>query len=127
VGSDFDARVLTLDFSVQLGSNSEVVQVTEDIPILESSNASNGQVIDTQKLSDLPILGRNPFLFSRLNNNVAAVGDPRFNRFQDQSGSSQISIAGGPIRGNNYFIDNVPITDSMNRAVIIPSIEPHRK
>ncbi len=114
---------LTLDFSVQLGSNSEVVQVTEDIPILESSNASNGQVIDTQKLSDLPILGRNPFLFSRLNNNVAAVGDPRFNRFQDQSGSSQISIAGGPIRGNNYFIDNVPITDSMNRAVIIPSIE----
>jgi len=31
---------LTLDFSVQLGSNSEVVQVTEDIPILESSNAS---------------------------------------------------------------------------------------
>jgi hypothetical protein len=114
---------LTLDFSVQLGSNSEVVQVTEEIPILESSNASNGQVIDTQKLADLPILGRNPFLFSKLNNNVAAVGDPRFNRFQDQSGSSQISIAGGPIRGNNYFVDNVPITDSMNRAVIIPSIE----
>ena len=114
---------LTLDFSVQLGSTSEVIQVTEELPILESSNASNGQVIDTQKLSDLPILGRNPFLFSKLNNNVAAVGDPRFNRFQDQSGSSQISIAGGPIRGNNYFIDNVPITDSMNRAVIIPSIE----
>src|SRR5260370_21979279 len=116
-------QFLTLDFSVQLGSNSEVIQVTEEVPILESSNASNGHVIDSQKLSDLPILGRNPFLFSRLNNNVAAVGDPRFNRFQDQSGSSQISIAGGPIRGNNYFIDNVPITDSRNRPLIIPSIE----
>ena len=114
---------LTLDFSVQLGSTTDAIQVTEVLPIVESSNASNGQVIDTQKLSDLPILGRNPFLFSKLSNNVAAVGDPRFNRFQDQSGSSQISIAGGPIRGNNYFIDNVPITDSMNRAVIIPSIE----
>src|SRR5258708_22220651 len=116
-------QFLTLDFSVQLGSNSEVVQVTEEISILEIANASNGQVIDTQKLSDLPILGRNPFLFSKLNNNVAAVGDPRFNRFQDDSGSSQISVAGGAIRGNNYFNDNVPITDSMNRAVIIPSIE----
>ena len=51
------------------------------------------------------------------------MGDPRFNRFQDQSGSSQISIAGGPVRGNNYLIDGVPITDSKNRAVIIPSIE----
>ncbi|HXN24764.1 MAG TPA: TonB-dependent receptor [Candidatus Dormibacteraeota bacterium] len=116
-------QLLTLDFGVQMGSTSEVVQVVGEVPILESSNASNGQVIDSQKLSDLPILGRNPFLFSRLNNNVAAVGDPRFNRFQDQSGSSAISIAGGPVRGNNYLIDGIPITDSTNRAVIIPSIE----
>jgi trimeric autotransporter adhesin len=116
-------QFLTLDFSVQLGQNNEIVQVVEAVPLVESSNASNGQVIDTQKLADLPNLGRNPFLFSKLNNNVAAVGDPRFNRFQDQSGSSQISIAGGPIRGNNYLIDGVPITDSLNRAVIIPSIE----
>src|ERR1700682_3765919 len=116
-------QLLTLDFGVQMGSTSELGQVVGEVPIRESSNASNGQVIDSQNLSDLPILGRNPFLFSRLNNNVAAVGDPRFNRFQDQSGSSQISIAGGPIRGNNYLIDNVPVTDSMNRAVIIPSIE----
>jgi len=32
---------LTLDFSVQLGSTSEVIQVTEELPIVESSNASN--------------------------------------------------------------------------------------
>ena len=54
---------------------------------------------------------------------MAAVGDPRFNRFQDQSGSSQISIAGGPVRTNNYLLDGVPITDFNNRAVIIPSLE----
>jgi len=63
---------LTLDFSVQLGSTTDAIQVTEVLPIVESSNASNGQVIDTQKLSDLPILGRNPFLFSKLNNNVVS-------------------------------------------------------
>lgn len=68
-------------------------------------------------------LGRNPFLLAKLAAKVTPVGDPRFNRFQDQSGSSQISIAGGPVRGNNYLIDRVPITDSENRAVIIPSIE----
>ena len=42
---------------------------------------------------------------------------------EDQSGSSQISIAGGPVRGNNYLIDGVPITDAANRAIIIPSLE----
>jgi hypothetical protein len=42
---------------------------------------------------------------------------------EDQSGSSSISIAGGPVRGNNYLIDGVPITDATNRAMIIPSLE----
>ncbi|HYO80032.1 MAG TPA: hypothetical protein VES20_01415 [Bryobacteraceae bacterium] len=42
---------------------------------------------------------------------------------QDQSGSSQTSIAGGPVRGNSYLLDGVAITDTQNRAVIIPTIE----
>ena len=35
-------------------------------PLLEASNASQGQVVDRQKLIDLPNLGRNPFMMSRL-------------------------------------------------------------
>jgi len=116
-------ETVTADVKLELGATTQTVEVREEVPLLETGNASNGQVLDSQKLTDLPNLGRNPFLLSRLSTNVVPVGDPRFNRFQDQSGSSAISIAGGPIRGNNYLIDGVPITDSVNRAVIIPSIE----
>jgi hypothetical protein len=80
-------------------------------------------VVDRQKLIDLPNLGRNPFMMSRLSPTVAQVGNPAYNRMQDQSGSSQISINGGPVRGNNYLLDGIPITDFANRAVIIPSLE----
>jgi len=97
--------------------------VTEEVPVSETSNASSGQLIDRQKLIDLPNLGRNPFMMAKVAQNVVAVGNPRFNRMQDQSGSSQISIAGGPVRGNNYTLDGISITDSTNRAVIIPSVE----
>src|SRR5215469_9994839 len=114
---------LTLDLKLELGSTTESVMVTAEVALIETSNASNGQVIDSQKIADLPNLGRNVFLLSKLSTNVVPAGDPRFNRFQDQSGSSQISVAGGPIRGNNYLIDGIPISDSTNRAVIIPSIE----
>ena len=112
------------DFGVtqtRIGSTS--VNVTEEVPLLETANASTGQVIDRQKLVDLPNLGRNPFMLSKLSQNVVQVGNPKFNRMQDQSGSSQISIAGGPVRGNNYLLDGISITDSTNRAVIIPSLE----
>src|SRR5690242_14961159 len=60
---------------------------------------------------------------SKLSNNVVPVGDPRWNRFQDQIGSSAVAIAGGPIRGNNYTIDGISITTSQNLPEAIPTME----
>lgn len=116
-------QFLTLDLKLEVGNVTQSVTVTEDVPLVEASNASQGQVLDNQQLTDLPNLGRNPFMLSRVAQNVMPVGDPAYNRMEDQSGSSQISIAGGPVRGNNYLLDGVPITDADNRAIIIPSIE----
>lgn len=116
-------QTVAIDVPLTIGASSTVVEVTSAEPTIDTSTAQNGQVFDTQKLVDLPNLGRNPFLLAKLNNNVTATGDPRFNRFQDQSGSSAISVDGGPVNANNYLIDGVPITDFSNRAVIIPSVE----
>ncbi len=63
--------------------------------------------MNNQQVTDLPNMGRNPFLLAKLVNTVQNVGNPAFNRMEDQSGSSQISIAGGPVRGNNYLLDGV--------------------
>lgn len=114
---------VSLDLRIEVGEVTQSVQVTEEVPPVESANASQGQVLDNQKLTELPNLGRNPFMLSKLVQNVMPVGNPAYNRMEDQSGSSQISIAGGPVRGNNYLIDGVPITDATNRAIIIPSLE----
>ena len=114
---------VTLDLKLEVGQVTESVQVTEETPLVESATASQGTVIDNQKVTDLPNLGRNPFLLSKLVPNVIPVGNPAYNRMEDQSGSSAISIAGGPVRGNNYLLDGVPITDANNRAIIIPSLE----
>ena len=114
---------VALDLKLEVGAVSESVQVTAEVPLIESTNASQGQVLDRQQLIDLPNLGRNPFMMSKLAQNVTPVGDPHYNRMEDQSGSSQISIAGGPVRGNNYLLDGIPITDAANRAIIIPTLE----
>jgi trimeric autotransporter adhesin len=116
-------QFVTLDLKLEVGQVTESVLVSAEAPMLETSNASQGQVVDHQQLSDLPNLGRNPFMMSKLAQNVVQVGNPGYNRMQDQSGSSQIAIAGGPVRGNNYLLDGIPITDASNRAIIIPSLE----
>ena len=54
---------------------------------------------------------------------VVASGDAQFNRQQDQTNASLLSLGGGTRRGNNYLIDGVPITDMRNRASANPTIE----
>ena len=112
---------IEVDVKMEIGQVSESVSVTTEIPVIENATASNGQVLTTQEMEDLPNLGRNSYLMSKLANNVVPSGPPTWNRFQDQIGSSALSIAGGPIRGNNYTVDGVPITSSQNLAIIIPS------
>ena len=51
------------------------------------------------------------------------VGDPQFNRQQDQTNASRVSLGGGGIRANNYLIDGIPITELRGRAVLNPTIE----
>src|ERR1700737_811805 len=99
---------VSLELKLEVCQVTESVQVTELVPVVETSTASQGQVLDNQKLTELPNLGRNPFMMSKLVQNVMPVGNPAYNRMEDQSGSSSISIAGGPVRGHNYLTDGVP-------------------
>ena len=54
---------------------------------------------------------------------VLSVGEPRFNRQQDQMVSSQLSLGGGGVQANNYTLDGVPITDMRGFPVLNPTIE----
>ncbi len=112
-----------VDLNLQLGEVSEAVNVTAESPLLQASDASTGQLIDNQKVTDLPILGRNPFYVAKLAQTVVYAGNPKFARMQDHNANAQVSIAGGPLRSNNYMIDGISITDSSNRSSIVPSPE----
>jgi hypothetical protein len=116
-------QTVSLDLKVEIGQLTESVVITTEAPIVETSNAQLGQDINNQQINDLPNLGRNAYLLSKLTNGVVPVGDPRWNRFEDQIGSSAVSIGGGPIRGNNYLIDGISITTSQNLPEIIPTME----
>jgi hypothetical protein len=114
---------VTVDVALELTAVNEQVNVTGEVPPLEVADGSAGQLIDTQKITDLPLLGRNPYFTGELAQGVVYAANPQFHRMQDQNANSQVSIAGGPLRTNNYLVDGISITDSNNRAVIVPSPE----
>jgi trimeric autotransporter adhesin len=114
---------LIIDVTMQLGGVSESINVTAESPLVETANASKGTVIDATALQTLPSPGRNAFLIGTTVPTVIPTGDTQFNRQQDQTNASLLSLGGGTRRGNNYTLDGVPITDMRNRASANPSIE----
>ncbi len=118
---------IPLDLKLPIGVATESVDVNAVEAVVNNGTSYNGQLIDAQKLENLPNPGRNPFLFSKLDNNVTPVGDPRFVRFQDQSGSSTISIAGAPLSSNNYLIDGVPSPISPTAPSSFPPSKPSKR
>src|SRR5262245_4987824 len=116
-------QFLTLDLKLEVGAVAEAVSVTADVPLIETSNASTGTVLDTLSLQTLPAPGRNAFMIGVTVPTVIPSGDTQFNRQQDQTNASLLSLGGGTPRGNNHTLDGVPITDLRNRATANPTIE----
>ena len=116
-------QFLTVDITLEVGQLQETITVTGEAPLIDTSNATGGGVISTEQLSTLPSGGRSAFLFAVTLPTVVASGDPQFNRQQDQTNASLLSLGGGTRRGNNYLVDGVPVTDIRNRASANPSIE----
>src|SRR5688572_5502714 len=116
-------QFITLDILLEVGAVQETVTVTGEAPLIDTSTASTGGTLDRQQLEVLPSPGRNAFLIGVTVPTVNPVGDPQFNRQQDQTNASRVSLGGGGIRANNYLLDGVPITELRGRAIANPTIE----
>lgn len=116
-------QFVTMDIKLDVGQLQETITVTGEAPLIDTSNASTGGVIDSAQLASLPSGGRSAFLFAVTIPTVVASGDAQFNRQQDQTNASLLSLGGGARRANNYLIDGVPVTDMRNRASANPTME----
>ncbi len=109
-----------INFSMDIGSVTEEVTVTAAAPLLETATPAQGQVIDNQKIVDLPLNGRDYIQLALLSSGAGAVPSGRFNTF---------SASGMRANQNNFMLDGVD-NNSMQRAgqarraeVIKPSID----
>jgi trimeric autotransporter adhesin len=116
-------QFVTMDVMLEVGQLQETITVTGAAPLIDTSNASTGSVIDARQLESLPNGGRAAFLFAVTVPTVIASGDSQYNRQQDQTNAALLSLGGGARRANNYLLDGVPIADMRNRASANPTME----
>jgi trimeric autotransporter adhesin len=116
-------QFLSLEITLEIGALEETITVTGAAPLIDTTNASTGDVLDTRSLESIPSAGRSVFLMANLTPTVQTSGNAHWNRMQDQVGNSAMSMGGGAVRANNYLVDGFPVTDLQNRASTNPTIE----
>ena len=121
---DVGANVV-VDFSLNPGSTTETVEVTAAAPVLQTQDASVGQVVDQRNVNNLPLNGRNFTFLAQL---VQGVNSPQPDT-RGNAASGAFSANGFRPAQNNYMLDgidnNSDTVDFLNGTnfVVLPPID----
>ncbi|MBI3278947.1 MAG: TonB-dependent receptor [Acidobacteria bacterium] len=109
---------ITLDFSLEIGSVTDSVVVTADAPLIDSANASVGAVVDSRRVTELPIAGGNAYHLVRFVAGVRTPGHGPGNPTMDLIGSMAVN---GTRTGNSEaLVDGVPNMSQGSSTYMVP-------
>jgi hypothetical protein len=111
---------LALNFSLQIGSISETINVTDETPVVETSSSDISAVVNSTTVRELPLNGRSWTDLATLQPGVSHI-DSAFNAAAgadrgERGFGTQLSISGGKPVQNNYRLDGVSVVDYANGA-----------
>jgi hypothetical protein len=112
-------QTVHLDLALELGSNSETVEVNSASPLLETQTSDVGQVISNTSIENLPLNQRNPFSLVLLIPGVTGTVNSTFT-------GMQFNVNGGRAGSTDVLLDGVPSappTDDSNSLAIFPSVD----
>ena len=119
------SQVAEINPKLGVGGIAESVNVSAESPLLETSNANRGTVIDQARIAELPLQSRSPMalavLVAGVNYNAQAV----YLRPFDNGALAAWSMNGGASSNNEFLLDGVPNNANQggNNIAYVPPAE----
>jgi hypothetical protein len=116
---------VVVDFTLKPGSATETVEVTAAAPVLQTQDASVGQVVDQRTINNVPLNGRNFTFLAQL---VQGVNSPQADT-RGNAASGAFAANGLRPAQNNYMLDgidnNSDTVDFLNGTnyVVLPPVD----
>jgi outer membrane receptor protein involved in Fe transport len=113
----------TLNLSLQAGELTESVTVREDIAQLQTETAVRGIVIDSTRVLNTPLQGRNMFAIAWSVPGVQVTAGAQRLRSFDIAGSTAMQINGGRRGQNDVQVDGVSAVYQSGQVSFVPSVD----
>ena len=110
------------DVQMAIGSSTEEVTVTSQAPIIQSENASLGQVVQGKAVTDIPLNGRNVLALVGLVPGVVPQGSSGGNLTgQNVFAAGNFQVGGGDANQASTLVDGAPVNISYgNITSLVP-------
>jgi Carboxypeptidase regulatory-like domain len=112
-------QVLSVDITLQVGGTTQVVEVTGEPPVVDTTTTQLGAVVDSRSTTELPLNQRDAYQLLQLQPGVQSqLGNSLFYG-SDKAGV--VTVNGGRGRANNYSVNG---GDGNDLFVNLPAIQP---
>ncbi len=112
-------QVLSLNMVLQVGETREVVDVTSEAPLVDTTSTQLGTVVNDRAIAQLPLNQRDTYQFLSLQPGVQSQVGADLYVGSDNAGS--VSVNGGRGRANNF---NVNGGDANDLFANLPTVQP---
>ena len=112
-------QVVTLNMILQIGETREVVDVTSEAPLVDTTTTQLGAVVNDHAIVSLPLNQRDTYQFLSLQPGVQSQVGADLYVGSDNAGS--VSVNGGRGRANNF---NVNGGDANDMFANLPTVQP---
>jgi hypothetical protein len=114
-------QVITLNMTMQLGTAQEVVDVTSEAPLVDTTSTQLGAVVNNRSVNELPLNARDSYQFLQLQPGVQSQLGSSGGTFYGSDSAGSVSVNGGRDRANNFSVNG---GDANDQFVNLPTIQP---
>ncbi len=114
-------QVITLNMTMQLGGAQEVVDVTSEAPLVDTTSTQLGAVVNNRSVNELPLNARDTYQFLQLQPGVQSQLGSSGGTFYGSGDAGAVSVNGGRGRANNFSVNG---GDANDQFANLPTIQP---
>ena len=114
-------QVVTFNSTLEIGQTKEIVEVTSEAPLVDTTSTQLGAIVNNKSVNELPLNARDSYQFLQVQPGVQSQLGSSGGTLYGSDAAGSVSVNGGRGRSNNFSVNG---GDANDQFVNLPTVQP---